>query len=135
MANYNDDGSIYVDSLNDIKEVVSDFMPGREDTPTPVKAEFIQNGKKIVAVSSVEGISPRESLIEGFSILKKRIDVVEHLKEGAISPVCVEGHMWVDDLIRYRMGGKRDGLKVRWDLAGGSYKFDPFTGKLTKVIK
>ena len=135
MANYNADGSVLITSLNDIREVVGDFMPGKEDMPTKISAEFMIDSKKVVAVSSVEGISPRESLVEGFSILKKRMDVVKHLEEGALSPVCVEGHMWLDDLIRYRMGGKRDGLKVRWDLSDGSYKFDPFTGKLTKVIK
>ena len=40
--------------------------------------------------------------------------------------------MWLDDLIIRRLGGVRDGLRVKWDIAEGVFYFDPYTGTLSK---
>lgn len=31
------------------------------------------------------------------------------------------------------MGGRREGLKVVWDISEGKFAFDPWSGKLEKV--
>ena len=39
----------------------------------------------------------------------------------------------VDNLIERRLGGKRNGLKIRWRVPEGIYEFDPRDRKLYEV--
>ncbi len=128
-----DDGLEQVNCLGDVKRVIKEFMPGTKHTTVTVKAEMRAEGKKY-AVEGESSIDYKKLLMEGFSIVKARTEAAKKIEaiDLKIQPINLEGHMWLDDMIRRRMGGKRDGLRVRWDLEDGTYFFDPFACKLTK---
>ncbi len=71
-------------------------------------------------------------LLEGFDVIKARIEAKAKYGEGPVPVFNIDGKMWVDDLIKRRLGGVRDGIRVKWDIGQISYFFDPYTGKLTK---
>lgn len=127
---------VIIETLGDIKKAIQEFLPGHKEENPVVEAEFRDDQGRKISVSAPTGCTYREMLIEGFNIVKTRIEIMEKCKEKAegsgIQPIQIDGHMWLDDLITRRLGGKRDGLRIRWDLQEGSYFFDPFTGKLTK---
>jgi len=71
----------------------------------------------------------RASLLEGFELVKKR----QVFNERTGSGLDVDQmHFWVDDLIKQRMGGKRKGNAIAWDLPEGKFQFDPLTKQLAK---
>jgi len=70
----------------------------------------------------------RASLLEGFELVKKR----KLFNEKTDSGLDVDQmHFWVDDLIKQRMGGKRKGMTVVWELPEGKFQFEPLTKKLS----
>lgn len=132
----NDDGLEQVNCLGDIKRVIQEFMPGAKHTAVTVKAQMKSEGKTF-AVEGESSVDYKKLLIEGFDIIKARIEASKRIAESdteiKIQPINIGGHMWLDDLIRRRLGGKRDGLRVRWDLKEGTYFFDPYECMLTKA--
>jgi hypothetical protein len=87
-------------------------------------------------------------LISGLEVVKKRMAAIEQIKdvikeaEEAQEDVPVQNmQIWdidrikfnVDDLICRKLGGKRQGLRVRWELLEGIFEFDAFEKKLYKV--
>ena len=119
---------VVVETYNDIKNAVQEFMPGKEPVNPPVVAEIEIEGRKST-LTAPTNCTYRDMLIEGFTIVKKRFEVIEKHADG---PINISGHMWLDDLIHRRLGGVRDGVRVKWDLKDGTYFFDPFTGVVTK---
>jgi hypothetical protein len=128
---FNEDGSVRITTLQEIKTIIKDFMPGTESVKQTMSTEIESGGKTYKITTPVEGANNRDLLMEGFAVVKNRLEVLEKVEEGQLSPVNVDGQMWVDSLINRCMGGTRDGLKVKWEIKEGTYKFDPFTGKLT----
>lgn len=128
-----EDNTVVVNNLLDIKRVIHEFLPNAKEENVEVHTKVESNGKKYDLSAPVD-CNYRSMLMEGFSILKKRMQVkhVEKVSNINVDPVNVEGRMWLDDLIERRLGGVRDGLRVRWDLRDGTYYFDPFDGKLMK---
>jgi hypothetical protein len=46
----------------------------------------------------------------------------------------VHSHSWVDPLIRQWLGGRREGIKICWDLADGyRYEYDIYGHKLSRI--
>ncbi len=131
-----DDGIEQVNCLGDIKRVIREFLPGVKHTPLTVKTEMKVDGE-IFAVEAESSIDYKKLLLEGFGIVKARLDATQKATESGaklrIKPFNIEGHMWLDDLIVRRFGGKRDGLRIRWDLEDGTYFFDPYSCKVTKA--
>jgi len=145
MANLklNEDGTVVVKTEQDIFEAIKSFIPSDvndviSDTTTRIVIDGVV--RKLVAKT---GLSNRGMMIEGFDIVKSRIEAAEKYESGIpLFGNCektkifnIEGKMWLDDLITRCLGGKRDGLRVRWDLAEGVYFFEPYTGKISKNKK
>jgi len=123
---------VTVETLSDVKQAIQEFMPG--DRPLPEVSATIEAEGKTWQLSAPAGASYREMLIEGFDIVKKRLDAMEKVRdtELGIEPINVNGHMWLDDLIVRRLGGVRDGLRIKWIIAEDTFYFDPYAGTLTK---
>jgi len=127
-----DDQTVIVETLGDIKAAIQEFLvPGESVTVEGT----IKSGGKTWQVEAPAECDYKTMLKEGFEIVKTRLEAKERntgQSELGIDPISVDGHMWLDDLITRRLGGVRDGLRVRWDLAEGTFFFDPFTSKLVK---
>ena len=87
-------------------------------------------------------------LISGLEVVKKRMMAIKQINdalkvaEEAEEEVPVQNmQVWdidrikfnVDDLIRRKLGGKRQGLRVRWELPEGVFEFDAYEKKVYKV--
>jgi len=128
----NADQIVTVNTLSDIKSAIQEFLPS--STTAPEVHSTIKAEGKTYKLSAPTSCGYRDMLIEGFGIVKKRLEAKNPSQnaELGIDPVSVDGHMWLDELIGRRLGGKRDGVRVRWDVVEGTFYFDPFSGKLTK---
>lgn len=87
------------------------------------------------------GTSIRDVMIRGFDLIKERKDVWSRtVKEaddaafGVHKPATMANpdanRFWLDDIVERRMGGKRHGMLVMWNLDGKTYSFDPYSGEL-----
>lgn len=83
----------------------------------------------------------RKTLIDSFEIVRTRIEANAKLKEidpddfGGYEPAQLkiqESFPSLDNFIRRRMGGEREGLRIKWTLKGIAYFFDPWTGELKR---
>ena len=85
----------------------------------------------------------REELIKGFDIVKERSAAYEIAV--ATTTMANFGHhvpatiadprysrFWLDQFIERRMGGKRVGNFVQWQLGNETYTFEPYAGILKK---
>ena len=83
-------------------------------------------------------------LEEGLQEAQKKMARAKQIRESGVyeraefdgfNPVQipVEGESNVDILIRRKMGGRRVGMMIVWDVEEGSYQFDPINGKLSKI--
>lgn len=125
---------VKVNNYYQLEKVIVEFSKG--DSTNKVETTIKQDGKSYKLEAPVS-CDYKSMLIDGFNIIKKRQDAINKALRRGIDlkdiPVDNNSHMWVDDIIERRMGGVRDGLRVRWDLSDGTYFFDPFTSKLTKI--
>jgi len=96
--------NVVVNTKDDIEKTIKIYMPG-SDHPL------------------------RKSLEKGFDFVKRRIEYNKLAKTNmdVDSMFC-----YVDSLIHQRLGGKREGMYITWDLEDGKYKFDPQNGELSK---
>ena len=135
MMRTNAESVVIVETLNDIKRVIQEFVPGSQQQNPEVHATIVAENKTY-ELSAPTGCAYRDMLIGGFNIIKKRSEIDEQRKEVEthlnINPINISGHMWLDDLISRRLAGTRDGLRVKWEIEEGTFFFDPFTGKLSK---
>jgi hypothetical protein len=86
--------------------------------------------------------SIRKLLIEGMDIAKRHKEYFEKVKVeideaefgGYVPayPTSDKHFLWVDLLIKKRLDGKRDDLKIGWSLPEGNFEFDPWSKTLTK---
>ena len=128
---------VTVTCLADIQRVIADYAPGaskddqRVTVSTTMQAEG-EGGIATYAVSAATTVKSRRAmLIDGLDVVKHYHDVAERLRTEAIPievngvpmstacPIGANPGSYIDPLIRHWFGGKRDGLRVRWDLADG----------------
>ena len=130
----NADQTVIVETLADIKHVITEFIPGCE-SKNPDISVVMSVDNITYKLSAPTNCSYKDMLNDGFEIIKRRLDAknknLDKISLG-IDPISAEGHMWLDDLIVRRLGGVRDGLRIKWQLKEGTFFFDPFTGKLTE---
>ena len=128
-----DANTVVVETLDDVKQVLKEFVSKDQNIPPEITTQIQAEGKTY-KVSAPTACSYSELLADGFTIVKKRMEAINKPRELelGIEPVNVDGHMWLDDLIMRRLGGVRDGLAVKWELDEGTFRFDPFSGKLTQ---
>lgn len=142
-----------IHSLNDIKRYIAELDPAKSQPQHDVKLNAKmeapdENGKVVTyAVSAnTRSKSKRDMLLEGFAIIKSRMEKLAHADVGEdveingrlVTPPklgdSVAGHSWIDPLIRQWLGGTRDGMLICWNLDGYRYMYDIFTHKLTRVV-
>lgn len=139
---------VKVRNLYELKMLLKDFMKGRSKKVNMQTQLSWTNddGKKIQSNVSAEsaGGSLVDTLIYGMEKVKVRAEYSEKMKqasEDAQKQLGSSMPVWdidkvrfnVDTLIESRMGGKRHGTRVRWELEDGIYEYDPLTNKLYEV--
>jgi len=86
----------------------------------------------------------RQVLMDGFEIVRNRIEankMVEDIDEedfGGYNPaplIINENLETLDRFIHRRMGGKREGLTIKWTIGDRAWVFDPWTGELDGRIE
>ena len=102
-----------VKTVSDIHQIVKHYMPGLKTTARQMLEEGLARLHQSRAMTDDEktadwgGFRPAEGPSEEMSS--------------------------VDLLIESRMGGKRHGDKIRWNVEEGTFQFDPYSGDLRKV--
>lgn len=136
-----------IKSLSDIRHVISRFMENvaPDDVELGAVLESFNESsgaKEFYKVSATStGTSLRKLLMDGLEIIKKRKDAIEKLKAtdaitntAAVALFDIDNQKFaVDVLIRNKMGGERDGLRIKWKVDEGTFVFDPYTDKLFRV--
>lgn len=146
---------VKINNLNDIKIVLTELDPNKNKQSDIVRVsadiEVKDNGATELhrVYSDTRSKSKRDQLVEGFELIRKRIESVDSVKnltnndglvENGIKPISTrllsnsDGVTWLDPLIRQWLGGYRSGMYVMWNISSGTYKYDIFSHKLTRVI-
>lgn len=146
--------SVEIHSLQDIQQIIAAFAPGVDTTDSSTKVSSTlmgeDEGGKMVkyGVSAVtKARSRREMIIDGFDVIKKYKSVVDLAVQG-VKPIEINGiemsppslisddpTSWVDALIMRWMGGKREGLRVKWELGEYDYLYDIYQHKLSRRLR
>ena len=148
---------IIVRTLRDLKEAIIPFTIGHfkarvSDVPIKANVEYLDEGgnKRIETVSAItRDITLRRLLIEGFDLVKKRLQLAKDMKDkyeevhedDDLLPERIKWNLFdidtqflhVDTLIKQELDGKRKGLRIRWDISEGIYEFDPYECKLYRI--
>jgi hypothetical protein len=114
-----------------------------QDTETVVVNTFGDIKNAIKSYTKKGNENAREIIIRGIDMLKERHKLYEQhqveletLDMGGVTPAImqnpIEARTWLDGIIEKKMGGKRNGLVVRWELQDGTYEWDPISDKLDK---
>lgn len=139
---------VVVKSVQDIRKAIAPFVKeavnGKVDINGDVKWVDEDGNKHVTNVESHSSDpSMRQGLIDGFEHVKQysqmwnRIhNVLDDDEYGASLPYADIDKMYlpVDKLIRYRLGGRREGLTVVWDLPDKKVVFDPYSKKLEESV-
>ena len=141
-------------TLNDIREALKPFLQEPTNAEVTFSTEIAWSDKGGSGKSKVTGVSKDSSvaglLMEGLEVVKKRIQINANLKETIKAAEEAEDNsgilplrlpifdvdlirFQVDALIEQRLGGKRKGLRVRWQVQEGQFEHDPYTKKLYRV--
>ena len=140
---------VVVKDLNGIKMVLKPFLVDNPDQERTIQCEmgWENEGKaeKSIITSKSSGFSYRKTLIDGLDVIRKRKETMEKLKkatkEAQANDMISTMEVWdvnkmrfnVDALIERRLGGKRNGCRVRWVVNEGIFEYDPFTDKLFEI--
>ncbi len=123
----------------DIRKALKEFVNQQQESAVNTKlSSRAEDGRTVMYdVKANVGCDYPSMLIKGFEMVKRRIESAERIKNKQIDAMPIfstERHLWLDDLIERRLGGRRDGLRIKWELHGVVYFYDPFLKKLTKCI-
>lgn len=136
---------ISINNINDIRRAVVPFMKDIPDNKVDIEAEVDwvdddDGGKHSTNVKSYSSdTSIRKGLIDGFEHVKEQqkmwdrlYDALDDDEYGAtLNRVSIDNmELPIDRIIRYRLGGKRKGLTVRWEINNKTVVFDPYSKKL-----
>lgn len=134
---------IVIRCVNDIRKAIRPFIKEVEKNKVELKETMYweddgkKNSAEVTAISS--DVSMRQALLDGFEQVKQQEKMLDDLHEAldddeyapALPRVDVdEVPMRVDKIIKYRLGGKREGLTVVWEIGGQKVVFDPYTKEL-----
>ena len=131
---------VVCESMTDIQMAIKPFMEDRGSESVNISCEI--DGDKVSGVSS--SASYRKILLDGLEVIKKRIKAVSAMREALDKSEEGEKNnmkVWevdklrfnVDTLIERKLGGKRVGIRIRWELKDGIYEYDPFGNKLFEI--
>lgn len=143
---------VQVKNLFEIEQLISMVMqqnPEEKDITLSVEMEWNdEEGKQKEIVSAItKEASMYGLLLDGLDVVKKYMQSMETIRQ-AIEKVEEKDdipasmleiwniqrmHFNVDNFISKKMGGKRNGLRIRWEVQDGVFEFDPYAVKLYKV--
>jgi hypothetical protein len=138
---------IVVNSMNDVRKAISPFIKDIVINKVGISGSVVwsdDNGQKHTSNVNAHSsdVSIRQSLLDGFDQVKEQHkmwgDIHDVLQEDEYGTSLPEPDiddmlMPVDRLIRYRLGGKREGMTVVWELMDRKAVFDPYTKKLDEI--
>jgi hypothetical protein len=147
--------NVVVRSVNDIKRLIAEFDPNVSQQQSAISISSViesnEDGRRVMhpVTTETKSRTRREFLVEGLTIARDRLNLADTTAVSAIPVVVngvqmlpprfadsVEGHMWVDPLIKRWLGGYREGNMICWDLQDGfTYRYDIFQHKLTRLKK
>lgn len=144
---------VVISTLVELRALLANFRGGPTqgvDLKTAVTWTNDKGKQQTATVAARSGGgSLRDALLDGLSKVKLRVEANEQMQQ-ALKNAKESGQLddctmqvWnvdllrfnVDQLIELRMGGKRRGLRIRWELQEGIFEFDPFQDKLYGVDK
>lgn len=143
-----------VKTLKELRSVLRPFIEGQPSNQVDLSTKMNwsdENGKMVKGEVRARSrdITVRSLLIEGFDLVKQRMELArsameisDQEDEDDLVPEKIrwglfnvdDQYFHVDGLIKKEMGGgKRRGLRVRWELEDGIFEFDPYKAELYKV--
>lgn len=143
---------ISINNLIELKQLVERLKPGAEEEATPIvfktRGTAVEDetfsGQVTIPQSGGQSIL-RKTLLEGFEMVKShhefhKASLEAHSMEEeyggylpALAPSPDDHKMWIDKFVNDRLGAKREGLYIIWEIPEGKYKFDPWSCSLEKV--
>lgn len=139
---------VIVKCYADIQKVISPFKKKIIKNSIVVNGDIEwmeedENGKSVhkkVNVSAKDDdISMKDLLMEGFDQVKEEMKMWNDIRDALIEDEYAPNlpsfdinkkYMPVDKLINDRLGGKREGFLVVWNINSKKYTFDPYSGNL-----
>ena len=154
MAKDHEIKPVVINTLSDIKGIIAPLLEAESSKPIEIRVEMEwtnEKGKRGKGWSSAKSadMSSHEVLLGGFNEIKTRIEMMEKAKvfdevrdeDDDLLPerirwglIDVDNQFFsVDTFVKNRLGGKRKGLRIRWEIEEGIFEFDPYTHKLFQV--
>jgi hypothetical protein len=142
---------VEVRTFDDIRRVLLPILSDKtKDVPIVFDCKLPWSTDNDSGVDEVKCYSNDASLyrilIDGMNMVKRHQEAVERAKatydeldkdelpSSATALLNIDGVKFnVDLLIKRRLGGVRNGLRVRWTVQEGMYEFDPYTKRLFEV--
>ena len=145
------DKPVQIQNLVQLREMLSVILEvlEKKEINLSVEVKWTEDNKQ--KIETVKGVSKDTSmydlLVNGMEVVKNRQESMSKISKAVndakeIDPdISSNLNIWnvnsirfnVDNLIEHKMGGKRDGLKIKWKLPEGIFEFDPYSKKLFKV--
>jgi hypothetical protein len=134
--------SIEIKTVNDIRKALIPFINNSKKDDIIISGEFAwndeENNQKMKTKFSVDNknIGLKDLLIEGFDQVKQQENTWNMLHDAldddefsvTLPRIDIDNfHMPVDRLIKSRLGGKRKGHSVVWNINNHVYEFNPYT--------
>jgi hypothetical protein len=141
---------VEVRTFDDIRRVLLPILSDKtKDIPVVFDCKLPWNADSDSGTDDIKCYSNDASLyrmlIDGINMVKRHQEAIEKAKAtydnldkaelpNSASLLNIDGITFnVDLLIKRRLGGIRNGLRVRWNVEEGVYEFDPYAKKLYKV--
>lgn len=149
---------ITVESLADIRKIIAPFLEAAEakGETIEIRTEINWTDEKHQTRQGWTSMKTQDQnsyqiLIEGFDLIKTRMEMMHKATQLADATdeddeLLPERIKWslldidkqyfsIDTFIKNSLGGKRKGLRIRWEVPEGAYEFDPYTKKLFEVTE
>lgn len=142
---------VVCNSLHDIQMALEPFTRAHSNEEIIITCELSEqaDGKpvKYNATGKSKNASLRQTLLDGLAVVKKRIETMSKMREAIESAKSNDESFstslqaWdvdkvrfnVDTLIERKLGAKRNGILIRWELPDGVFEYDAFSGKLYEI--
>jgi hypothetical protein len=143
-----------IKTVSDIQRVLAELSPDAQlnnssivstDIPVIDGSGNIVNQNVSIQTNSKDH---RQVLLEGFTLISKRLQVIEKSKISNLEYPTINGRASVphqainetlstnvDEILDRLLGAYRDGLMICWDLDRFTYSYDIFNHKLVKRDK
>lgn len=145
---------IHINNLADLYELIKNLKPSKDSTNDAKPIVYHTKGTSLadekfngyVTIPQSGGDSTvRQALIEGFEMIRNHQICHEAQLTAHESPEDFGGYLparvpdpedqitWLDSFVNRRLGGRREGLFVVWELAEGKYQMDPWTCEIKQI--